>query len=77
VSRSRREEVIEEVEWLMDYRVVPEEIAQRLGYASTPMLTRTLQRYGRPDLANELDRREFAYIECHKDYVKPSRKTRL
>ena len=77
MSRSRREEVIEEVEWLLDFRVVPEEIAQRLGYSSTSKLIRVLHRYGRHDLANELDRREFAYIECHKDYVKPSRTTRV
>jgi hypothetical protein len=60
VSKSRRDEVIEEVEWLMDYDN-PESIAKRLGYANGITLTRKLYLYGATELAAEFDRRVTTY----------------
>jgi hypothetical protein len=54
-AERRRQERIRDIEWIIDTDH-PERIAQRLGYERPESLVRTLQRWGRHDLANRLER---------------------
>lgn len=50
---SRRDQVIEDVEWIAGYDH-PDNIARRLGYSSEHSLTAQLQHWGRHDLATRV-----------------------
>ena len=52
---SRRDQVIEDCEWLAGYDH-PDDIARRLGYSSEHSLIAQLQHWGRHDLVARLTR---------------------
>ena len=48
-------ELVEDVEWLLSFRIDTEEIAKRL-FTNRYALSRRLDRAGRPDLGAKIDR---------------------
>ena len=58
-ERARREQVIEDFEWIVGTEH-PERIAARLGFPCVEHLQRNLYRWGRADLVHRLNAQEVA-----------------